>query len=91
MALLAAAAAAALLGGPITAATAPATLALPLGPPWAGGARLALDGLSAWFLLLLGICGAAASLSALGSPGGEHGIPARAVPPYPLFLGAMAR
>ncbi len=63
----------------------PATLALPLGPPWAP-ALLALDGLSAWFLLLLGLSGAAASLFALGHPPG----PPRALPPYPLFLAGMA-
>ncbi|MFZ4407860.1 MAG: proton-conducting transporter membrane subunit [Paracraurococcus sp.] len=71
---------AALLGG------APAApLELPFGPPW-GAARLGLDGLSAWFLLLLGITAACASLFALGHPPG----PARTLPPYPLFLAGMA-
>ncbi|MBX6747256.1 MAG: hypothetical protein IRY87_34940, partial [Acetobacteraceae bacterium] len=37
---------------------------LPFGPPW-GAVSLALDGLSAWFLLLLGVVGACASLFAL--------------------------
>ena len=36
-------------------------MALPLGPPWAA-ALVALDPLSAWFLLLLGLTGAFAAL-----------------------------
>ena len=60
-------------------------LVLPFGPPWAP-ARLGLDGLSAWFLLLLGITGACASLFALGHPPG----PPRTLPPFPLFLAGMA-
>jgi len=60
-------------------------LALPLGPPW-GAASLALDGLSAWFLLLLGMVGACTSLFALGAPPG----PARSLPPFPLLLAGMA-
>ncbi len=60
-------------------------LVLPFGPPW-GAAVLALDGLSAWFLLLLGITGAAASLFAMGHPPG----PARSLAPFPLFLAGMA-
>ncbi|MCO6419172.1 hydrogenase 4 subunit B, partial [Siccirubricoccus sp. KC 17139] len=61
----------------------PAPLALSFGPPW-GPALLALDGLSAWFLLLLGLVGAAASLSgmAVEAP--------RALPGFPLFLAGMA-
>ncbi len=79
---LALAAASTLLGG-----ASAANLALPAGPPGSGaGLRLALDGLSAWFLLLLGLTGVAASLHAIGA----HDLPARAVPPYPLFLGGMA-
>ncbi|MDO9709208.1 proton-conducting transporter transmembrane domain-containing protein [Paracraurococcus lichenis] len=70
---------AALLGG-----TAPEGLTLPLGPPWAA-TRLALDGLSAWFLLLLGITAACASLFALGHRAG----PPRTLPPFPLFLAGM--
>jgi formate hydrogenlyase subunit 3/multisubunit Na+/H+ antiporter MnhD subunit len=80
MLALAGLALAALLAGP------PETvMALPFGPPW-GPALLALDGLSAWFLLLLGLTGAAASLYAIGPGPG----PARALPPYPLFLAGMA-
>lgn len=82
-ALLALAAAAALAWGDLSAA--PAAWRLPFGPPW-GAMVLALDGLSAWFLLLLGLSGTAASLYALGAPA----MPARALPPYPLFLAGMA-
>lgn len=57
-------------------------MALPFGPPW-GAASLALDGLSAWFLLLLGVTGACASLFALGEP-------ARSLPPFPLILAGTA-
>lgn len=59
--------------------------ALPFGPPW-GPMRLALDGLSAWFLLLLGLTGACSALFALGL----HGTPARVLAPFPLFLAGMA-
>ncbi len=61
-----------------------AVLALPFGPPW-GRALLALDGLSAWFLLVLGVTGAIASLYAMARPPARPG----AVPPYPLFLAGM--
>lgn len=63
----------------------PAPLTLPFGPPWAA-IRLGLDGLSAWFLLLLGLTGACASFFALAHPAG----PARCLPPFPLFLAGMA-
>ncbi|SDD76550.1 proton-conducting transporter transmembrane domain-containing protein [Belnapia rosea] len=57
-------------------------LRLPFGPAWAG-MSLAMDGLSAWFLLLLGLAGVATSLFALG--GAPRGLVA-----WPIFLGAMA-
>ena len=57
-------------------------LALPLGPPWAA-ALLALDPLSAWFLLLLGLAGCFASL--LVGPAPRHELVA-----FPLFLLGMA-
>ncbi len=57
-------------------------LALPFGPPWAAS-LLALDALSAWFLLLLGLAGAFASL--LVGPAPRHELVA-----YPLFLLGMA-
>jgi formate hydrogenlyase subunit 3/multisubunit Na+/H+ antiporter MnhD subunit len=62
-------------------------LALPFGPPW-GAMRLALDPLSAWFLLILGLCGIAASAFAFGHVKGAEA-PRRLVP-YPLFLAGMA-
>ncbi|MCA3357112.1 MAG: hydrogenase 4 subunit B [Roseomonas sp.] len=62
-------------------------LALPFGPPW-GPMRLALDPLSAWFLLILGLCGIAASAFAFGHVKGPEA-PRRLVP-YPLFLAGMA-
>jgi hydrogenase-4 component B len=68
-----------LLGGP-------ATLALPFGPPW-GPARLALDPLSAWFLLPVGVATLSAGLFALG---GVHGPEAaRRLVPWPIFLAGM--
>lgn len=65
----------------------PEALDLPFGPPW-GPARVALDGLSAWFFLILGLAGATASFFALGSMHGPEA-PRRLVP-YPLFLAGMA-
>jgi formate hydrogenlyase subunit 3/multisubunit Na+/H+ antiporter MnhD subunit len=65
----------------------PAVLALPFGPPW-GPARLALDPLSAWFLLPVGLSAACAALFALG---GVHGpVAPRALVPWPIFLAGMA-
>ncbi|GGG42789.1 hypothetical protein GCM10010964_32850 [Caldovatus sediminis] len=65
-----------------------ATLTLPIGPPW-GPLRLALDGLSAWFLLPLGLCAAAASLAGPGiAGGGRAALPRLAAPP--LLLAGMA-
>ena len=63
-----------------------ATQALPVGPAF-GPMLLALDGLSAWFLLLLGLAGACSALFALGHYGAA---PARVLAAYPLFLAGMA-
>jgi formate hydrogenlyase subunit 3/multisubunit Na+/H+ antiporter MnhD subunit len=52
-----------------------------------GALRLALDGLSAWFLLILGLAGACSALWALGQEGGA---PPRVCVAYPLFLAGMA-
>jgi formate hydrogenlyase subunit 3/multisubunit Na+/H+ antiporter MnhD subunit len=71
---------AALAAGGAAAATLP--FATPLGP-----LRIALDGLSAWFLLLLGIAGACSALFALAH---ESKAPARLLAAYPLFLAGMA-
>ncbi|WP_052388759.1 proton-conducting transporter transmembrane domain-containing protein [Belnapia moabensis] len=68
-------------GGALALGLPEGVLVLPFGPAW-GGMTLALDGLSAWFLLLLGLAGLAASLFALGSPG-------RGLVAWPLFLGGM--
>ena len=57
-------------------------MALPFGPPWAA-ALVALDPLSAWFLLLLGLTGAFAAL--LMSPGPRHELIC-----FPIFLFGMA-
>ena len=67
--------------------SAPEAFALPFGPPW-GVMRLALDPLSAWFLLILGLCGIAASAFAFGHVTGPEA--ARRLVPYPLFLAGMA-
>lgn len=63
-----------------------ATLALPLGTPF-GPLRLALDGLSAWFLLLLGLSAACSALFALDQ---ARDAPPRVLAAYPLFLAGMA-
>lgn len=60
--------------------------ALPLSTP-AGPLRVALDGLSAWFMLLLGLSGAPACLYALAR---EAKAPPRALAAFPLFLAGMA-
>ncbi|MCZ8142542.1 MAG: proton-conducting transporter membrane subunit [Acetobacteraceae bacterium] len=75
------------LGGMAGLVAAPAALASPFGPPW-GAMRLALDPLSAWFLLILGLCGVAASAFAFGHVK-EAEAPRRLVP-YPLFVAGMA-
>lgn len=60
----------------------PAVLALPMGPPW-GAMLLALDPLSAWFTLLLGLVGAFAAL--LSGPASRQELVS-----FPLFLLGMA-
>jgi hydrogenase-4 component B len=61
---------------------------LPLGLPWIG-THLRLDALSGFFLLLVGLGGAGASLFALGY-GRHEPHPGRVLPFYPAFLAAMA-
>ncbi|MFC3123922.1 proton-conducting transporter membrane subunit [Pseudoroseomonas globiformis] len=63
-----------------------APVLLPVGPPWAP-LSLALDGLSAWFLLLLGLVGLACGLFAWAH---EAAAPPARLIPYPLFLFGMA-
>ncbi len=68
------------------AAAAP-TLVLPLGVPWIG-ARFQLDALASFFLLVVNLGGAAASLYGLGY-GRHETAPGRVLPFFPAFLGAM--
>jgi formate hydrogenlyase subunit 3/multisubunit Na+/H+ antiporter MnhD subunit len=70
----------------LTAASAQA-LCLPLGLPWTG-AHLRLDALSAFFLLVVNLGGAAASLFAIGH-GRHETAPGRVLPFYPLFVASM--
>jgi formate hydrogenlyase subunit 3/multisubunit Na+/H+ antiporter MnhD subunit len=60
---------------------------LPLGLPWLG-AHFRLDALSAFFLVVVNLGGAAASLFALGY-GRHEEFPQRVLPFYPVYLGAM--
>jgi hydrogenase-4 component B len=73
----------ALLGIPRT----PSTAILPLGIPWLG-ARFRLDALSAFFLAVVALGAAAASLFALGY-GRHEAAPRRVLPFYPAFLAGM--
>ena len=66
----------------------PVGLTLPLGLPWLG-AHFRLDALSAFFLAVVDLGAASASLFALGY--GEHEkTPERVLPFYPAFLAGMA-
>ena len=62
-------------------------LTLPFGLPWLG-AHFRLDALSAFFLLVVNLGGATASLFALGYGRDEHA-PMRILPFYPVFLAGM--
>ena len=63
------------------------TLALPVGLPWLG-AHFRLDPLAAFFLLVVNLGGATASLYGLGY--GQHEeAPARVLPFFPAFLAGM--
>src|SRR5262249_3595768 len=65
----------------------PATLTLPLGLPWIG-ARFRMDALSAFFLVVVDLGAAAASLFAIGY-GRHEEEPLRVLPFYPAFLAGM--
>jgi formate hydrogenlyase subunit 3/multisubunit Na+/H+ antiporter MnhD subunit len=65
----------------------PATATLPLGLPWTG-ARFRIDALAAFFLAVVNLGAAAASLFALGY-GRHEGAPLRVLPFYPAFLAGM--
>jgi hydrogenase-4 component B len=60
---------------------------LPVGLPWTG-THLRLDALAAFFLAIINLGGAAASLFALGY-GRHEQAPGRVLPFYPVFLAAM--
>ena len=63
------------------------TLVLPLGLPWIG-AHLRLDALAAFFLVVVNLGGAAASVYGLGH-GAHEQAPARVLPFFPAFLAGM--
>jgi formate hydrogenlyase subunit 3/multisubunit Na+/H+ antiporter MnhD subunit len=65
----------------------PSTVTLPLGLPWLG-AHFRIDALAAFFLVVVNLGGAAASLFALGY-GRHEQFPGRVLPFYPAYLAAM--
>ena len=65
----------------------PDLITLPLGLPWLG-AHFRLDALAAFFLVVVNLGGAAASLYALGYGRHEHA-PQRVLPFFPAFLAGM--
>ena len=65
----------------------PSLVTLPLGLPWIG-AHFRLDPLAAFFLVVVGLGGAGASLYALGYGRHEHE-PQRVLPFYPVFLAGL--
>jgi hydrogenase-4 component B len=67
---------------------APSAVTLPLGIPWLG-AHFRLDALSAFFLAVVALGAAAASLFALGY-GRHEPEPGRVLPFYPAFLAGMS-
>jgi formate hydrogenlyase subunit 3/multisubunit Na+/H+ antiporter MnhD subunit len=64
-----------------------AAVSLPVGLPWLG-THLRIDALAAFFLLVVNLGGAAASLYGLGY-GRHEPAPARVLPFFPAFLAAM--
>ncbi|MGO8916043.1 MAG: hydrogenase 4 subunit B [Stellaceae bacterium] len=66
----------------------PEIAVLPLGLPWIG-AHFRVDGLSAFFLLVLGLAGTLTSLFALDY-GRHDDEPGRVLPFYPAFLAGMS-
>src|SRR5471030_937675 len=65
----------------------PATAALPLGLPWLG-AHFRVDALAAFFLIVVNLGNASASLYGLGY-GRHESAPHRVLPFFPAFLAAM--
>jgi formate hydrogenlyase subunit 3/multisubunit Na+/H+ antiporter MnhD subunit len=76
---------AALLGG--TSQGGASTVALPLGLPWVGS-HFRVDALAAFFLAVVNLGGAGASLYGIGYGAHEHE-PQRVLPFFPAFLAAM--
>lgn len=74
-------------GSHLLSAAEAATVTLPLGLPWLG-AHFRIDALSAFFLVVIELGGAAASLYALGY-GRHETAPERVLPFYPAFLAGM--
>jgi formate hydrogenlyase subunit 3/multisubunit Na+/H+ antiporter MnhD subunit len=69
-------------------AAAPQALQLPIGLPWTG-AHFRLDALAAFFLVVVSLGGAGASLFGIGY--GQHEeAPGRVLPFYPAFLAGMS-
>src|SRR5712671_4651082 len=66
----------------------PSTTQLPLGLPWVG-AHFRLDALAAFFLAVVNLGGAAASLYAIGY-GAHETAPRRVLPFFPAFLAGMS-
>ncbi|MGA8957590.1 MAG: hydrogenase 4 subunit B, partial [Pseudolabrys sp.] len=60
---------------------------LPLGLPWLG-AHFRIDALAAFFVIIVNLGGAAASLFAIGY-GSHEESPQRVLPFYPTYLAAM--
>jgi formate hydrogenlyase subunit 3/multisubunit Na+/H+ antiporter MnhD subunit len=79
---------AAALGFLLAPPVSPETLILPVGLPWIG-AHFRLDPLSAVFLAMVNLGGAAASLFAIGY-GRHEPEPGRVLPFYPAFLAGMS-
>jgi formate hydrogenlyase subunit 3/multisubunit Na+/H+ antiporter MnhD subunit len=69
------------------AAAAPQGIQLPVGLPWSG-AHFRLDALAAFFLVVVNLGGAGASLFGIGYGRHEHA-PGRVLPFYPAFLAGM--
>lgn len=63
------------------------TMTLPIGIPWIG-AHFRIDGLAAFFLMIVNLGGAAASLYGLGY-GRHEPAPERVLPFFPAFLAGM--
>jgi formate hydrogenlyase subunit 3/multisubunit Na+/H+ antiporter MnhD subunit len=66
----------------------PSVTTLPLGLPWVG-AHFRLDALASFFLAVINLGGAAASLYAIGY-GAHETAPQRVLPFYPAFLAGMS-